>query len=127
MGRQRYSAEQWAVWIDEQRSSGQTIAAFCGSIGVSENSFYVWRRKLRSRRVVASLAKASPGHSFVPLSIVESDGAGDRIEIDLPCGAVVRVPGREPLIRQTLEVLLGGIDLRSVQRRRRYQRSKKNR
>ncbi len=43
MGRRRYSAEQWSAWIDEQRDSGLTIAAFCGVIGVSENSFYVWR------------------------------------------------------------------------------------
>jgi len=41
MGHRRHSAEQWSAWIDEQRDSGQTIAAFCGSIGVSENSFYV--------------------------------------------------------------------------------------
>jgi transposase-like protein len=106
MGWRRYSAEQWSAWIDEQRNSGQTISAFCGSIGVSENSFYVWRRKLRGRRDVAPLAKASPSESFVPLSIVESGGTGPRLEIDLPCGAVVRVPGHEPLIRQTLEVLL---------------------
>jgi transposase-like protein len=106
MGHRRHSAEQWSAWIDEQRDSGQTIAAFCGSIGVSENSFYVWRRKLKARHKVASQSKASLGHSFVPLSIVGSDGASDRIEIDLPCGAVVRVPGHEPLIRQTLKVLL---------------------
>jgi hypothetical protein len=77
-----------------------------GTIGVSENSFYVWRRKLRSGRSATSLSKASPSESFIPLSIVESGGAGDRIEVELPCGAVVRVPGDEPLIRQTLEVLL---------------------
>lgn len=106
MGRRRYSAEQWSAWIDEQRDSGLTIAAFCGVIGVSENSFYVWRRKLRSGRSATSLSKASPSQSFIPLSIVESGGAGDRIEVELPCGAVVRVPGDEPLIRQTLEVLL---------------------
>ena len=106
MGRRRYSAEKWSAWIDEQRDSGLTIAAFCGVIGVSENSFYVWRRKLRSGRSATSLSKASPSESFIPLSIVESGGAGDRIEVELPCGAVVRVPGDEPLIRQTLEVLL---------------------
>jgi len=56
---------------------------------------------------VTSLLKASPSENFVPLSIVESGGTGDRIEIDLPCGAVVRVPGHEPLIRRTQEALLG--------------------
>jgi transposase-like protein len=106
MGHRRHSAEQWSAWIDEQRDSGQTIASFCGLIGVSENSFYVWRRKLRAEGRVASLSKASPSESFVSLSIVESGGTGHRIEIELPCGALVRVPGDEPLIRQTLEVLL---------------------
>ena len=106
MGHRGHSAEQWSVWIDEQRDSGLTIASFCGSIGVSENSFYVWRRKLRARGDATGPAEASPSEGFVPLSIVESDGTGDRIEIDLPCGAVVRVPDNELLIRQTLEVLL---------------------
>ena len=32
---QRYSREQWAEWIEEQKSSGLTIAEFCQSIGVS--------------------------------------------------------------------------------------------
>ena len=105
MGR-GYPAEQWADWIAGQAGSGLTIAAFCGSIGVSENSFYVWRRKLRASQSVIPLLKASPSASFVPLSIVESGGTGGRIEIDLPCGAVVRVPDNELLIRQTLEVLL---------------------
>ena len=48
MGR-GYPAEQWAEWVAEQAASGPTVAAFCDSIGVSENSFYVWRRKLRAR------------------------------------------------------------------------------
>ena len=44
--------------------------------------------------------------SFVPLSIVESSEASHGIEVELPCGAVIRVPDNEQLIRQTLELLL---------------------
>lgn len=91
MGRAKYSAEQWSAWIDQQRGSGLTIAAFCGSIGVTENSFYVWRRKLRSDRVVASRSGKLSVESFVPLSIVESSGTSHGIEVELPCGVVLRV------------------------------------
>ena len=106
MGLAKYSAEQWSAWIDQQGDSGLTISAFCGSVGVTENSFYVWRRKLRSDRAVASRSGKFSAESFVPLSIVESSGTNHGIEVDLPCGAVVRVPGNEELIRQTLGLLL---------------------
>jgi transposase-like protein len=43
-----YGAEQWLDWTAEQAGSGLTIAAFCDSIEVSENSVYAWRRKLRA-------------------------------------------------------------------------------
>ena len=41
-----YSAEQWAVWVVEQRDSELSVAEFCEWIGVSLNSFYRWRQKL---------------------------------------------------------------------------------
>lgn len=102
MGQRGYSVEQRAAWIEDQRDSGLTIATFCGSIGVTENSFYVWRRKLRSDRVAASRSGKLSAESFVPLSIVERGETRHRIEVELPCGAVVRVPGDEQLIRQSL-------------------------
>lgn len=104
--RRRYSAEQWGEWIDQQGESGQTIAAFCLSIGVTENSFYVWRRKLRSGAGLASRSEEPQAADFVPLSVVNSSGASSRVEIELPCGAVVRVPADALLIRQMMEVLL---------------------
>ena len=102
-----YGAEQWADWIAEQACSGLTIAAFCDSIGVSENSFYVWRRKLRAREDEFTTGTAA---GLVELTVVRA-GPGSRgvsgvVEIDLPCGAVVRVPGDAGLLGQVLGVLL---------------------
>ena len=60
-----YSVEQWLAWIDEQRGSGLSVAAFCEWIGVSQNAFYVRRRQLfgpgriRARRV---RQQHRPGH-----------------------------------------------------------------
>ena len=102
-----YGAEQWAEWIDEQACSGLTISAFCDSIGVSENSFYVWRRKLRSRKDEFTTGTAA---GLVELTVVDAGvcprGMPDGVEIDLPCGAVVRVPGDAGLLGQVLGVLL---------------------
>ena len=60
-----YSVEQWLAWIEEQRGSGLSVAAFCEWIGVSQNAFYVRRRQLfgpariRARRV---RQQHRPGH-----------------------------------------------------------------
>ena len=41
-------AEQWHRIIEGQRSSGLTVAAYCRDRGVTEGSFYTWKRRLRS-------------------------------------------------------------------------------
>lgn len=43
-----YSAEQWEVWVGEQRGSAPSVAEFCEWIGVLLNSFYRWRKLLES-------------------------------------------------------------------------------
>ena len=88
----RYSREQWAEWIEEQKSSGLTIAEFCQSIGVSANSFY-WRR-----RRLAETFDANPGTTvaenhrspFVAIELTETPPAA-LVEVDLPGGVIVRV------------------------------------
>ena len=75
-----YPIEQWVGWIEEQKTSGLTVAAFCESIGVSQNAFYVRRRKLAKQM---SERRAS----FVSLEV---SGAA-AVSVDLPCGATVRV------------------------------------
>ncbi|MCB0113920.1 MAG: transposase [Caldilineaceae bacterium] len=92
-----YSSEQWAEWIAAQRPSGLSVVDFCESVGVSQNSFYAWRRKL------ATDDDALP--EFVALSIPDAAGV-PRVEVELPCGAVVRLPCDDGPLRQVLGVLL---------------------
>ncbi|MFK7817974.1 MAG: transposase [Planctomycetaceae bacterium] len=111
MGGVRHSRDQWLSWVVEQRSSGLTILAFCESVGIRENSFYRWRARLlaegesledsqaiSNRRAVTG----RQGSAFVPLTVV----ASERTEIDLPCGATVRLPSDAAAIRCVLNVLL---------------------
>lgn len=107
--RRRYSAEEWRAWLEEQRQSGLTVADFCDEIGVSPNSFYLWRRKLsapprsrgRSQRS-SSEAPAARMPTFLPLQVV----AARNVEIDLPCGAVIRIPPESGALAQVLAALL---------------------
>jgi hypothetical protein len=118
-----YSAEQWAVWVGEQRDSELSVAEFCEWIGVSLNSFYRWRQKLaasgrlsardglarkqqvaseESQRLSARKGLMSSEPRFVPLTVLTSPA----VEIDLPCGAVVRVPNDDRSLRRVLGILL---------------------
>lgn len=96
MQRQRYSREQWLGWLEEQPGSGLSIAAFCRDKGISQNSFYIWRRKLASEG-----SNGQPTAEFIPVAVV----ASSEIMIDLPCGAVVRFSPHESTTRQVFSVL----------------------
>ena len=67
---------------------------FCRQHDVSPASFYQWRKKL---------GKLAPAQPFVPVSVIE--GAG--VSVELPCGAVVRVPtGDDRSLSQVISLLL---------------------
>lgn len=109
-----YSAEQWAAWVGEQRESELSVAEFCDWIGVSPNSFYRWRQKLAAKgrppakkghgpqRLSHMNRSVSRGPELVPLTVLTSPV----VEIDLPCGAVVRVPNEDRSLRRVLGILL---------------------
>ena len=53
----RPGAEFWRPIIDGQRPSGLTVARYCRDRGVTEGSFYTWKRRLRSPAKPKRLAK----------------------------------------------------------------------
>jgi hypothetical protein len=74
-------AEQWHRIIEGQRSSGLTVAAYCRDRGVTEGSFYTWKRRLRSPAKPIRLPK--PAFVEVKPSSLSAAGA---IEIFLQGG-----------------------------------------
>ena len=118
-----YPAEQWAVWVGEQRDSELSVAEFCEWIGVSLNSFYRWRKRFaaegrlpagdglagkqqvasdESQRLSGKKGLMSSDPRFVPLTVLTSPV----VEINLPSGAVVRVPNDDRSLRRVLGILL---------------------
>lgn len=94
----------WRKLVAGQAQSGMSIRDWCDRHGVSEPSYYFWRRELARRR--EQRQDASP--QIVPVNVTPPV-AGSRwdVEIELPGQIVVRVgPGCSPdLLRQALTVL----------------------
>lgn len=92
----------WRELIGRQRTSGLNIARFCEQVGVAQNSFYVWKRRLRTgvrspdrkpRRQSAALMT----RSLVPVRLVSDPAQSPAsttgaIEIAWPGRVVLRVP-----------------------------------
>lgn len=98
------TAERWRGLLRRQAESGLSVAEFCRRRDVSEASFYQWRKRLRTVPLPAELGtgQSSPG-PFLPLSVVGAAG----IEIELPCGAMVRIPaGEQRTLEQVITLLL---------------------
>ena len=94
--RQRFTAEQWAKWFEEFDGSDSSIKAFCRRKGVSENTFYQWRKRLNHS------TEPSTAGPFVPIAVM----AEDEVKIEMPCGATIRVPNNPSSLRPVFETLL---------------------
>ena len=102
MGRnQQRSAESlWRDRLAKYRQSDLTVAEFCRQEGVSNPSFYQWRKRLEQGRTRSKQNRPpSPSDDgqppFLPVTIPSSAVA----EIELPNGVRIRVPATnaEPL------------------------------
>lgn len=92
----------WRAVLQRQARSGVSIAKFCRSEGVSEPSFYSWKRALgggeaKAKRAERSGARRAAGRtsgtsaSFVPVQITEKRRPAT-IQVVWPNGLSVQVP-----------------------------------
>ena len=110
----RKSAEKvlrWREILRCQADSGLSIRAFCTREGLSEQSFYGWRKKLGDptngvqRPLVASRPQTSNnGPLFVPVKMLDTPPA---LEIVHPLGYRIQVTGEvNPVaLRHVIETL----------------------
>ena len=112
----------WGQWRQREaryEQGAETAAAFCRREGVSMASLFSWRRRLKSNatRALNERPAASPERpQFLPVRIASAmsaggaavgnsvgSAAGERVEIELPGGAVVRLMGpSRRLLRATI-------------------------
>ena len=65
----------WQSTLDRQQSSGLSVAAFCRQESLSDKTFYLWRRRLRSEVRI----RTEP--SFTELVVAPSPGSGAKVEV----------------------------------------------
>jgi hypothetical protein len=90
MARQSERSEKERYWRDVLRQwtrSGQTIRAFCDEHGLSEPSFYGWKRTIAER----DQQRGANEPSFVPVRVTTMATAA-ALEVVAGPGRVVRVP-----------------------------------
>lgn len=116
---------RWRESLDRQRSSGLTVQAFCKREGISESSFYFWRRTIAGRDAKRRpVSRSLPGPadsrrgarrvtepSFVPV-ILHHDAhhpSGPFITIELRGGRVLRLP--ESILPSRLAELIHALEV----------------
>lgn len=90
---------RWREILQRQAGSGLSIRSFCADEGISEPSFYAWRRKLRTHKGNGRrTSQKSRGRDeapdnarlFVPLTLL---GDTPTLEIIHPLGYRIQVSG----------------------------------
>jgi hypothetical protein len=71
-------AEEWRQIIGGQANSGLTVAAYCLERGITQGSFYTWKRRLRQ----PARRNRSPKPAFVEVTPPRT-GTAEMIEICL--------------------------------------------
>jgi hypothetical protein len=97
-----FDSSREVVWRQRFRRFGKSrlpVAAFCRAEGVSAPSFYHWRKRLAERDREGVLAKRST-EPFLPVRLTPTlapPQATPPVEIHLPNGVRVCVPGGDPV------------------------------
>jgi hypothetical protein len=95
------SRQLWAVRLARFPDCGLSVAAFCSAEGVSTNSFFYWKRQLRTAASAAAPAR------LLPVRVPRSPTP---VEVVLPGGTVLRLaPGCDlDFLRGVIATLAGG-------------------
>jgi transposase-like protein len=116
----------WRDLIERQLTSGLNITQFCAQAGVSQNSFYVWKRRLRAtappsgrkRRRLSQQKELATASALVPVRLIPdldlSRSATQPIEIAWPSGVVLRIPYDAQPLRDIFHLLASTLKVEST-------------
>jgi len=79
----------WQMVIETWRDSGMSISKFCKAEGLSEGTFYNWRKRLSGRHASRNRQGGSNPSAFVEVSMPRSDCAA--LELVLCSGNTLRI------------------------------------
>lgn len=104
---------RWRQILERQPGSGLSVRQFCAGEGISEPSFYAWRKRLRTRMLNGPETVRNQGRGeevsdnaqlFVPVRLIDSAAT---LEILHPLGYRIQVTGDVSLValRRVIETL----------------------
>lgn len=102
----RRGAAQWRELIEQQASSGLSIAAFCRERGLPPSNFYQWRRRLR----VSQASPASAAAGFVRLEARGDDPLAETGPIMIRFGAQVTLHCGVSDLNSVIGALMRGLN-----------------
>lgn len=99
--RSKEKEEFWRLVMREFAAFEGTARAFCRNEGITENSFYMWRRELARRDLEDAPNDRAELPPLVPVKVVEAAPTPSQlpskpIEIQTPGGTTLRVPEAIP-------------------------------
>ena len=97
MNKRGEAAGRWRSLVRRQAASGLSVSAFCRRWGISQASFYVWRRKLRGDAAFVAVCLSPEGGS-----------TADPLELILPRGHRILI--RRGFDRATLQALVDALE-----------------
>jgi hypothetical protein len=78
-------SDYWRDLIGKQARSGQPVRAFCAERGLTEQSFYMWKKRLSTAEPVGFALVTAAGSGGGQSAAMELElGPGQRLRI--PCG-----------------------------------------
>jgi len=80
----------WRMAIETWQASGLSVAKFCKQEGLSEPSFYAWRKKLGIGDINQDCKDKLKPLAFIEVSMPKNDSA--IIELALTSGNTMRIP-----------------------------------
>jgi hypothetical protein len=115
MARKKNGAAEarWREILERQAGSGLSVRGFCAAEGISEASFYAWRKRLRTRKVDGTGAVRNEGRReessdnarlFIPLKVLDPAAT---LQIVHPLGYRIQVTGdvNPVALRHVIETL----------------------
>ena len=82
----------WQMVLETFESSGLSVRQFCRQEGLSEASFYAWRKKLSKSQMSGTGNGQAPPEpaSFIQVPVIQSESSC--LELVLASGHVLRIP-----------------------------------
>lgn len=68
-------AARWRERLGRWRRTGDSVTEFCLREGISQQSFFQWRRRLAAEQSQPRVKFAARGAAFIPVEVVPDDAA----------------------------------------------------